>query len=243
MKGFGQSDIGKHRESNQDAILISNEQVGCLPNLYIVADGMGGHRAGNIASALSIASFEQYILNPELSNGELLENMVCALNYANHSVYTESRQHEEYFNMGTTFIGCTIENNNAYIAHVGDSRVYRISCGRITQITNDHSFIAEMLRAGKITPEEAAVHPKRNSITRAVGTDRTVEVDGIICPLYPGDYILMCSDGLYGMMSDEDILALATEEGKTLEERTKALVDLANANGGTDNISVILINI
>jgi protein phosphatase len=145
--------------------------------------------------------------------------------------------------MGTTFIGCTVENNCAYIAHVGDSRLYRISCGRITQITNDHSFIAEMLKAGRITPEEAANHPKRNSITRAVGTDKTVEVDGIICPLYPGDTIVICSDGLYGMMSNEDILALATSEGKTLEEKTRSLIDLANSNGGTDNISVVLINI
>jgi protein phosphatase len=243
MKGFGQSDIGIMRESNQDAILVSNEKVGCLPNLYIVADGMGGHKAGNVASALSIAAFEQYILNPDLSNGELLENIVCALNYANRCVFEQSRSHEEYFNMGTTFIGCTVENNCAYIAHVGDSRLYRISCGRITQITSDHSFIAEMLRAGRITPEEAANHPKRNSITRAVGTDKTVEVDGIICPLYPGDTIVMCSDGLYGMVSNEDILALATSEGKTLEEKTRSLIDLANSNGGADNISVVLINI
>jgi protein phosphatase len=243
MKGFGQSDIGKVRESNQDSILISNESIGCLPNLYIVADGMGGHRAGNVASALSIASFEQYILNPECANGELLEDMVCALNYANYSVYEASRANEEYFNMGTTFVGCTIQDNCAYIAHVGDSRLYRISNGKITQITNDHSFIAEMLRAGRITPEEAINHPKRNSITRAIGTDRSVEVDGIICPLYPGDQVLMCSDGLYGMINDEDMLRIAMQADKTQEQKTRELVDLANANGGNDNISVILINI
>lgn len=242
MIGFGQSDIGRVRESNQDSILISNKPIGCLPNLYIVADGMGGHKAGNVASALSIAGFEQYIINPENADGELLESMVCALNHANFSVYTQSRQNPDYYNMGTTFVGCTIKDNCAYIAHVGDSRLYRISGGEITQITNDHSFIAEMLKAGRITPEEAKNHPKRNSITRAIGTDRVVEVDGIICPLHPGDTIVMCSDGLYGMVTDEDILRLALTEDKTIEEKTQSLVDLANSNGGNDNISVILID-
>jgi protein phosphatase len=240
MIGVGRSDIGRIRLRNEDSIMVSNEPLGPLDNIYIVADGMGGHKAGNVASSTAIAAFCDYIRGASPQD-EVLDVLIGGVNEANSTVYSMSRQDEALSNMGSTFIACSIKDGTAYIAHVGDSRLYRLSDGVLTQVTNDHSFVAEMVKMGLITPEEAKVHPQRNTITRAVGTDSFVTSDGILLPLKEGDSILMCSDGLSGMVSNEAIQGVLSEDKITIEQKADTLVELANCNGGSDNISVIVI--
>lgn len=241
MFGIGKTDVGKIRENNEDSVLIKNEPVGALPNLFVVADGMGGHKAGEVASSLAIRYCCDY-LSEENVQGEMLDELIDGVRYANEMVYEFSRSDDKCSNMGTTFVGCTIYDNRAYIAHVGDSRMYKITNDDIEQITMDHSYVAEMVRAGKLTPEEAENHPDRNIITRAVGTDPKVEVDGIVLDIKKDDILLLCSDGLSTMVSDREIFNIAKDNRLTLNDRIDALIDRANENGGRDNISVILIS-
>ncbi len=240
MYGFGASHVGKVRLKNEDSIFVSNEAVGRLDNLYIVADGMGGHKAGQVASATAIESFVSSVKKGE--DEEALDIMIGGVSSANNAVFTMSREHEEYSNMGTTMVACTVKGSVLYAAHVGDSRLYRISGGKITQVTNDHSYVAEMVRAGKMTEEEALVHPQRSCITRAVGTDSSVRVDGLIVNVKEKDIFLVCSDGLSNMLGKDEILEICLESGKTLEERVHRLIDCANEKGGPDNISAVLID-
>lgn len=241
MIGVGKSDIGRCRAKNEDSMMVSNTAVGNLPNVYVIADGMGGHKAGNVASSVAIKCFNEYVQKPEHSNDEVLDILIGGINYANSVVYNMTLENEEYSNMGTTFLACTICGNNAYIAHVGDCRLYKISNYNITQITNDHSYVAELVRMGRITEEEAAVHPDRHSITRAVGSEPTVIADGIICSISSGDIILMCSDGLTNMIDNDAILHIADDGILTLDQKVDKLIDTANENGGIDNITAILI--
>lgn len=244
MLGYGRTDIGCVRPKNEDSIYVSNEPVGKLDNLYIVADGMGGHRAGQVASNTAIEAFLAYLnkYQPD-STDEPLDMIIGAVNMANDAVYKLGRTYEEYSEMGTTIIGATVVGNNMYVAHVGDSRLYKISDGKIEQVTNDHSLVAEMVRAGQITEEEARNHPQRNCITRAVGTDSSVVTDGLIVKVKENDIILICSDGLSTMLEDDEICNIASAGGFSLEDRTSMLVEAAKKNGGFDNISVIIIDI
>ena len=168
--------------------------------------------------------------------------MISAVSYANGLVHKLSQEHEEYSNMGSTFIACCIDNNSAYIAHVGDSRLYLYRDGGLNQITNDHSLVAEMVRAGRMTEEEAETDFRRNVITRAVGTDCSVNIDGIITPIKEGDSILMCSDGLSNMVAKSGIKQIL-DMNISDEEKVDALIAEANDNGGADNISVIIIGL
>ena len=241
MYGFGASHIGRVRLKNEDAIFVSNTLIGNLNNLYIVADGMGGHKAGNIASTKAI---EAYVDNVKNSiDEEALDTMVSAIAMANKVVYNLSNSNEEYSNMGTTLVACTINDSNAYIAHIGDSRVYKISGTNIEQVTNDHSYVAEMVRAGKMTKEEAITHPQRSCITRAIGTDMVAIADGLIVKVEPEDKILLCSDGLSNMIDEKVLLEIGNNEGMNTEDKVELLIELANAKGGLDNISVILIDL
>ena len=169
MVGVGKSNVGMLRPRNEDSILVSNEAIGVLPNVFVVADGMGGHKAGNVASASAIEGFTEFVKKPENENEEVLDVMISAVSYANELVHKLSQEYEEYSNMGSTFIACCIDNKSAYIAHVGDSRLYLYRDGELNQITNDHSLVAEMVRAGRMTEEEAETDCRRNVITRAVG--------------------------------------------------------------------------
>ncbi len=243
MLSAGKTDIGRVRLKNEDTIFVSDAPVGRLENLYIVADGMGGHKAGQVASNTAKEAFLSYINKyiPD-STEEPLDMLIGGINMANEAVHSLALSYEEYGNMGTTMIAATVSGSNMYIAHVGDSRLYRISGGEIEQITNDHSLVAEMVRTGRITETEARHHPQRNCITKAVGTDPFVVSDGIILRLKPGDIILMCSDGLSTMLEDSSILELASEPSSP-QERAGRLVDEANARGGNDNISVIVIDV
>ena len=144
MVGVGKSNVGMLRPRNEDSILVSNEAIGVLPNVFVVADGMGGHKAGNVASASAIEGFTEFVKKPENENEEVLDVMISAVSYANELVHKLSQEHEEYSNMGSTFIACCIDNKSAYIAHVGDSRLYLYRDGELNQITNDHSLVAEM---------------------------------------------------------------------------------------------------
>ena len=244
MLGYGRTDIGKVRPKNEDSIYVSNEPIGKLGNLYIVADGMGGHRAGQVASNTAIEAFLAYLnkYQPD-STEEPLDMLIGCINMANDAVYKLGRMYDEYSEMGTTFIAATIEGSNMFVAHVGDSRLYKISDNKIEQITNDHSLVAEMVRAGQLTEEEARVHPQRNCITRAVGTDSSVVSDGLIVRVKENDTILICSDGLSTMLEDDEICNLATAKGFSVEERADMLISAANNNGGCDNISVVIIDI
>ena len=226
MLGYGRTDIGCVRPKNEDSIYVSNEPVGKLDNLYIVADGMGGHRAGQVASNTAIEAFLAYLnkYQPD-STDEPLDMIIGAVNMANDAVYKLGRTYEEYSEMGTTIIGATVVGNNMYVAHVGDSRLYKISDGKIEQVTNDHSLVAEMVRAGQITEEEARNHPQRNCITRAVGTDSSVVTDGLIVKVKENDIILICSDGLSTMLEDDEICNIASAGGFSLEDRASMLVE------------------
>lgn len=242
MRAYGKSVTGLKRKNNEDAIYIATEESS-LKNLYIVADGMGGHNAGEVASNGTIEAFQEYAqshIDSMQNENEILDILVEAVQYCNSVIYHKSIESEKLSEMGTTLIIAVILNNKLYVTHVGDSRLYLYRQGEIRQLTNDHSYVMELVRLGKITREEAAVHPNRNVITRAVGTHQTIEIDTIIEPLLEGDKILICSDGLSTMVDDWEIEEVLKKE-LTGEEKVQALIDKANANGGLDNISLIII--
>lgn len=241
MTAIGKTDIGLVRSQNQDSIYISENCVGSLPNVFIVADGMGGHNAGDVASQLAIKSFCDYAM--ENKSDEILDTLIGAVQYANTQVYNMGQSKEEYANMGTTLVALSINDNNSYIAHVGDSRLYRIRNNEIVQLTNDHSLVNDMLKSGDITAEQVESYPYKNVITRAVGIDKEVNVDGIVEQNEKGDILLLCSDGLSGMLSVEEILKTANDSSLSLEKRVDKLVALAKDHGGRDNISVVLVTI
>lgn len=241
MIGFGKTDIGRRRELNEDSIFVSNIPVGELPNLYIVADGMGGHNAGEIASSMSVEYFCEFISNNSLKDDEILDTIVGGVKYANDKVYQESLKNESYSNMGTTFLASVIKNDRIYIAHVGDCRLYKSNSNEMLQITTDHTYVMEMLKAGEISFDEAQNNPKSNIITRAVGVDSDVNVDGLFCDISENDRIILCSDGLYGMLTDKEIFDIISDTRFSVEEKVGRLIESALSNGGKDNISVIVI--
>ena len=246
MFAAGLTNKGIVREQNQDAIVCSLNPVGIFPNLFIVADGMGGHNSGDIASEMAIDIFCAYLRNPRaahlIGNYYYLDLFITAAVKANERVYKKSLSAKEYKGMGTTFTACSIIENKAYIAHVGDSRLYTIAPGKITKITTDHSYVEEMLRRGVITPEAAKNHPNRNMITNVLGVEPKVKIDGLVVDLTDISMILICSDGLTNMLSDDEILEIVYNKGFVLE-RAETLIKAANKQGGNDNISVILISI
>ncbi|MDR2904169.1 MAG: Stp1/IreP family PP2C-type Ser/Thr phosphatase [Clostridiales bacterium] len=242
--GTGKSDVGRVRENNEDSVFFSNEQIGRLPNLYIVADGMGGHNAGEIASAKSVEFFLEYIRQcakdssaAELSIEQLLKNGASA---ANANVYALSLINAGQHGMGTTFTACTVEGDALYFAHVGDSRLYLVSRDEIKQITEDHTFVNEMVKSGELTPAEAQSHPRRNMLTRALGTEENTPIDTGRRMILYGDAVLLCSDGLTNMLSEAEIHGIAAGAFDN-EEKAARLVEKANEHGGFDNVSVVII--
>lgn len=238
MIGFGNTDIGKRRKTNQDFVYVNNEKIGILDNLYIVADGLGGHKAGEVASEASIDFFEQFVY--ETLDEEPLDLLVSALAYANEYVYKLSKKNKEYENMGTTLLASSIKNSKLYIAHVGDCRLYGIRGGKILQMTSDHTYTMDLLKAGIISKEQAESSKDSNILTRALGTDKNVKADALFCDIYDDDIFVMCSDGLSDMVSDEEILRIVSENIPT-EQKVENLIQKANDNGGFDNIAVIVI--
>lgn len=238
MRSFGKSVEGMQRKNNEDSIYVGNENMP-VKNIFIVADGMGGHNAGEVASGHAIEKFVEYVKD-NYDSENILDVLLEGVIAANKAVYEEAVNNENENGMGTTFTCACIENEKLYAVHVGDSRIYILKNNKLQQITNDHSFVMEMVKQGRITLEEARVHPKRNVITRAVGTEETVDVDTIIKDLGEDDVVLICSDGLSGMMCDEDIEKIINEN-EDVCQCVEKLVEKANENGGKDNISAIII--
>jgi len=238
LKAVAQTNIGKTRTVNQDTVFVSMEAVGCLPNLFIVADGMGGHKGGDVASSVAIESFCEF-LRGAASGEEVLDVMTSAARSANDRVVAKAAESDELSGMGTTMTACTIFEGKYFIVHIGDSRAYKITEDEIVQLTNDHSYVNEMVKAGQITHDEAKGHPRRNILTRVLGVNDEMAADGYVAEVSAGSVILLCSDGLYNMVAEPNI----SEIIKTHENPARALIEAANEKGGTDNISVIVINI
>lgn len=237
MKAYCATDVGQKRKINQDSVFASEEAVGNLPNLFIVADGMGGHNAGDFASRYAINWMIEYIRESEEKNPIRL--LTGAIDSANAGIIAEAAAHEEMFGMGTTLVALTIEDGTAYVANVGDSRLYEME-ETLTQVTRDHSLVEEMVRLGEISAEDARTHPDKNIITRALGTVPNIDIDFFEFAFGDEKQILMCSDGLTNMVEDAEIeRVLRTED--TPEVKAKRLIDMANENGGKDNIAVIII--
>lgn len=239
MIGFGNTDVGKFRKVNQDYVYINNEPIGSLDNLYIVADGVGGHKAGEVASEVAIDSFEQFIYETE--DDEVLDLLVSALAYANEQVFNLAKTNKQYENMGTTLLATTIKNNKIFIAHVGDCRLYGIRNNKIAQMTSDHTYVMDLFKAGVISKEEAENSKESNVLTRALGTEKNVKADALFCDVFEDDIFIMCSDGLSDMLTDDEIFKLASKKSVPTQEKVENLIQEANNNGGRDNIAVIII--
>lgn len=237
LKAFSITDVGQKRKMNQDYVFASAEPVGRLPNLFIVADGMGGHNAGDFASKFTVDTLVEAIrLSSETNPIKLMRR---AIEYANASLIKKAQEEEALKGMGTTLVAATIVKNYLYVANVGDSRLYVVG-EDIKQITKDHSLVEEMVRLGEIRKEDAKNHPDKNIITRAIGAKLNVDIDFFDVKLFEKDIVLICSDGLTNMIEDKNIkLILKIEE--ELPEKAKKLVDVANENGGKDNIAVVLV--
>jgi protein phosphatase len=238
MKACSRTDIGKNREMNQDFLFVSETPVGSLPNLFVVADGMGGHNAGEFASRRSVEVIvEEVLKEKEKAPAALLEYAILK---ANQEILEAAQADEAKQGMGTTIVAVTIEDSQACIANVGDSRLYVVCNDGIRQITEDHSLVEEMVRKGELAREKAKEHPDKNIITRAVGVVSELQVDFFEVELHKEDKLLLCSDGLTNMVSEEQIAAILNS-GMPLAYATEQLIDAANDNGGSDNITVIVV--
>ncbi len=239
LRSYALTDIGQKRQLNQDFIYRSETPVGNLPNVFIVADGMGGHNAGDYASRLAVETVvEEISTSFEKNPVKILNN---AIERANEMLRKRAREDRALSGMGTTIVAATCMGKYLEVANVGDSRLYVIS-DEIRQITQDHSLVEEMVRMGGLDKETARNHPDKNIITRAVGARRDVEVDFFDVELQTGDMVLLCSDGLTNMVDDEMICRILKGDGN-LEDRVEELTRTANQNGGKDNISVIVIEL
>lgn len=236
MKTYSITDIGKKRTSNQDFVYASDQPVGNLANLLIVADGMGGHNAGDLASRYTVEAMVDYIERAQEKRPIPLLSM--SIHHANDLVIERAKSDKALEGMGTTVVAATLEGEYLYIANVGDSRLYLID-EEIEQITRDHSLVEEMIRTGELQRKDARSHPKRNVITRAVGVNSPVKIDFFDVKLEKGDKILLCSDGLTNMVEDEEILYIMKKCGSP-REAAERLITEANKNGGKDNISVVV---
>lgn len=237
MKTFSITDVGMVRQVNQDYVYTTDNPLGPLPNLFVVADGMGGHQAGDYASKYTVEVLQRELKQSHEDDVE--KALVKAIKTANREIIKKASQDPHLKGMGTTVVAATIVNQMMYFANVGDSRLYLINQG-IIQLTKDHSLVEEMVRMGEISRDDARNHPDKNIITRALGAGRDVDVDFFDIRLTPGDILLLCSDGLSNMVADEDIRRVI-RTSETLEETGCRLVSMANDNGGRDNIAVILV--
>jgi PPM family protein phosphatase len=226
------TDTGKKRRRNEDEYVVS-------PPLFAIADGMGGAQAGELASSLAAGA----VRDDETVSGSGERRVTELIQEANRRVYQRSNQDASASGMGTTMTVALVEDGAVVFGHVGDSRAYLIRDRRLEQLTEDHSLVAELVRSGKLSPEEAETHPQRSVITRALGTDPDVDVDTFSIPTQAGDLFMLCSDGLTSMVEDEAILEAAEKHRDDLQAAVKALIRAANKGGGEDNITVVLFEI
>ena len=238
MKTFSMTDAGLRREINEDYMFASETAVGKLPNLFIVADGMGGHKAGEYASKTAVETIVERIR--ENDSGLMVAALKKAIGEANQRVLKEAIIDIEKEGMGTTIVAATIKGEKLIVANVGDSRLYVVNENSITQITADHSLVEELIRSGRIARSDARNHPDKNKITRAVGVFPKVDVDFFETKVAPGDTVLLCTDGLTNMVEDDEIKRIILSQ-RDIVEKTDTLIKTANKNGGTDNITALLI--
>jgi len=241
IDAFGLTDVGQVREHNEDSIDWDTER-----GMFILADGMGGHNAGEVASALAIESIKHAlydVLTPEIIDSEIVDYndaLYEAITYANTEIFEQALENNEYAGMGTTLVMSLIHGHKALIANVGDSRMYVNNGSTFKQLTTDHSLVQEMVDNGYLSEEEAYSAVSRNLITRALGISEDVDVDLIEHEIQPGDVFLLCSDGLSDLVLDDEISAILIDNVGSLNDAATQLVAAANARGGKDNISVIL---
>ena len=233
------SDIGRMRSQNQDSVFASDKPVGKLPNLLIVADGMGGHKAGDLASRYTVETLIENIKNSHSDNPITIIN--DAIVNANTRLLEKAEESEDYTGMGTTLVVCTIIGESMYVANVGDSRLYLYD-EKLSQITRDHSLVEEMVALGKLNRDEARKHKRKNVITRAIGGGKEVMADFFEAELTAGNRIVMCSDGLSNMVDDGEIEQVLSSD-LSIEDKTRKLIDRANENGGMDNIAVVIVEL
>jgi serine/threonine protein phosphatase PrpC len=242
------TDVGRKRKGNEDSLFVNAEQ-----RLFVVADGMGGHAAGEVASKIAVDSINEFVcltggdqeitwpfgLDDSISyDGNRLKT---SIRYANRKVLDATKEKTEYEGMATTVAAVLVDGDMANLAHVGDSRVYMVRDGSLTLLTSDHSWVNEQIQSGIISAEQARSHPLRNVVTRALGGKPDLAVDIQVQKMEPGDVLLLCSDGLTTMIPDEDIVEVVVEAGGDIEKAAKALVAEANSRGGEDNITVLLL--
>lgn len=249
LRAAGLSHVGMKRTHNEDALCLLSEY-----SLYIVADGMGGHSSGEVASRMAvetISNFFKMTTRDEESTWPFKEEknlrydenrLVAGIKWSNRRIYEAASREPKYKGMGTTIVTAFFTQGGAYLGHVGDSRGYRIRDGRIEQITEDHSLLNDYIKANKLTPEEIENFPHKNVIVRALGMKELVQVDVNRLDPRPGDYYLLCSDGLSGMISDDTILDVVLST-KDVKAACKIMVDKANEAGGTDNVTLSLIEL
>ena len=234
------TDVGRVRKVNQDYVYASDTPVGNLPNLYIVADGMGGHKAGDLASSYAVQTIVEAISRSVETRPALI--LQKAIRYANYRLYEKSEEREEYHGMGTTLVVLTVYKDEALAANIGDSRLYEISQKQIRQISEDHSLVAELVRKGELSATEARRHPDKNIITRALGIQDEAQIDLFPFRVETGNRYLLCSDGLTNMVEDTELCRLISQK-KDISEIGAELILRANKNGGLDNIAVVLVEI
>ena len=242
------SDVGRKRKGNEDSLFLNPEQ-----KLFVVADGMGGHAAGEVASKVAVDAINEFVcltggdeeitwpfgLDETISyDGNRLKT---AIRHANRKVLEATKEKSEYEGMATTVAAVLVDGDTANLGHVGDSRVYLVRGAEITQLTSDHSWVNEQIQSGVISPDQARTHPLRNVVTRALGGKPDLQVDMQQHKAKAGDILLLCSDGLTTMITDEDIARVVREAVGDVEKAAPALVASANAKGGEDNITVLLI--
>jgi protein phosphatase len=242
------SDVGRKRKGNEDALFLNEEQ-----KLYVVADGMGGHAAGEVASRVAVEAIAEFVAltggNQEITWPFGLDDSISyegnrlktAVRHANSRVLEATRESAEYEGMATTVAAVLVDGDTANLAHVGDSRIYLYHDGSIEQLTRDHSWVNEQIETGAISPEQARSHPLRNVVTRALGGRADLLVDIQSRRMAPGDMLLLCSDGLTTMVQDAEIARILEEAGGDVQKGAAALVREANEKGGEDNITVLLL--
>lgn len=237
MNAYALTDVGRQRNMNQDYVFSTVKPVGNLPNLFIVADGMGGHKAGDLASKFSVNTFIDCVKNSVSSKP--VQIMSDAINHTNEELLKLASTSEDYRGMGTTFVVAVIYGRSMYVANIGDSRLY-LADRELKQVTRDHSYVEEMVQMGTLNREDARTNEYKNVITRALGGAENVIPDFFEIEIEGNSRILMCTDGLTNMVTDKEIESVMSDHDDIMNKADK-LVMMANQNGGKDNISVIII--
>ncbi|THF73276.1 Stp1/IreP family PP2C-type Ser/Thr phosphatase [Cohnella fermenti] len=241
MKTALRTHVGRVRQVNEDSAWVDTLGSGLIA--AVVADGMGGHKAGEIASGLTVESVVASLSSwqEELGSDAAAIRLKELIRRANSVVYETASGNDQYSNMGTTIVLALLDPNAGLIGHIGDSRAYRLRAGELLQLTEDHTLVHELTKSGQLSPEEAATHPRRNVLMRALGTDLQVEVDVLRFDWLPGDLLLLCSDGLSSLVEEHLIKDTLTEASSNLEQKAERLIALALLAGGDDNVTVALV--